>query len=194
MSVANIINLVFTVISLAAGYIYFSKSRQYRELTWEPSTSPLLTVGEDLRTKVQIIYKEDGSEVQDIQGVRIKIVSSGTLGVEVPASSATESPVTIDFGEGAKIVGATTVKKIEQGDRLLQERVLEEAVTVVDSRKIVLRPILLNPGVALSIWTFVSNLQPRRPTVSATIKDVRTRRQDPREDADIPTTPKSLRQ
>lgn len=186
MSVVEIISLVFTVISLAAGYIYYYKSRQYRELTWESSTSPLLTVGEDLRTKVRIIYKEDDTEVQDIQGVRIKIVSSGTLGAEVSASSVTESPVTVDFGEGAKIVG-TTVKKIEPVDDDLQETVLDEAATIVDSRKIVLNPILLNPGAALSIWTFISNFQLRQPKVTANIKDLRIRREAPPEVADQPT-------
>ena len=61
--------------------------------------------------------------------------------------------MTLDFGKGAEIIGSLRITKIEPRDL--------DVTVAMDKGKVVLEPVLLNPGQGVSIFALLTNFKER---------------------------------
>jgi hypothetical protein len=102
----------------------------------------------------EILPTQTLSEGEGVQEFRALIRNTGTLAVENPKETSVETPVTLCFEPQAHILHAS------EGTRI-----------VPNSGKVVLEPLLLNPGQETTIAAVVRQFE-GRVTVVAHIKDV----------------------
>jgi hypothetical protein len=124
-------------------------------------TPELLSVSAQLRGSIEIRY--EGRSVTDLEGVTVIIRNVGNRSIQVPKDSEYETPVELDFGDRAEIIGSPRIT----------EKVPEtlKASVVVSDGKVVLEPVLLNPGNSLTVFTLLSDFR-GEPKINAHIKDV----------------------
>ena len=118
-TIVSVLSLVIAIIGVTAAYVYYRRSRKYLELSYEISpTLSLVSVGEAVKDRIVIWYGNE--EIEDLEGIVVEIRSSGTQAVEFPQSASsqatdTQTPVMIDFGQEARIVGEPTVETNPEG-------------------------------------------------------------------------------
>lgn len=161
IEISAIAGVLGVLVSIAA-IILFQRSRESRLLAYRSSVTPeLLSVSREIEEEVEIRYR--GREVTELEGATVAIINEGNKGIEMPKPSEYEQPVTIDFGEGAEIIGSPRITESVPKD-------LQASVRVEDG-KVVLEPVLLNPGQSISVFTLLSGSK-GRVRVRAHIKDV----------------------
>jgi hypothetical protein len=120
-------------------------------------------VGGAIKDKVTVEY--EGELIENLSGVAIVIRSSGTEPVQFNLDAdahATETPVTIDFGSGTRILGEPAVDPEPKNLKVSATKDPDNPTTVV------LDKFLLNPGQSVTVSTFADNLR-NSPTVYANI-------------------------
>lgn len=160
--VAAIAGPLVGLVGVIVAIVIYRKSRERRQLAYVISvTPPLLSVSRAIRGDVEVTYQ--GRPVTDLEGVTVKLVSTGTRSVQIPRPSEYEAPVTIDFGNEAEILGEPRLTEAEPENL---------APTLhVDSGKVVVEGVLLNPRQSISIFTLLSGLKDG-VQVSAHLEDV----------------------
>ena len=169
-TVASIVGPIIGLASLIAAFFFYRKSRKYMELTYEilPTLS-LVSVGQAVKGKVEIKFGNE--QIEDLEGVAVLIRSTGTEAVEFnqytgSSTVATQTPVTLDFGEGARILGEPTVVTDPEGIRASAIKDPQ------DPSKVVLDKFLLNSGESVTISVILTNFTRTKPNLYAHIKGV----------------------
>ena len=163
-TVASIVGPLVGLISLLLAAYVYKRTRKYKALTYEVSpVLSLVQVGSAIKDKVTVEY--DGELIENLSGVTIVIRSSGTEPVQFNLDAdtqATETPVTIDFGSGTRILGEPAVDPEPKNLKVSAIKDPENPTTVVVDK------FLLNPGQSVTVSTFADNLS-NSPTVYANI-------------------------
>ncbi len=165
-------SLVIAIASPVIAWVTFRLSRRYRELSYEILGSISLldvetmsTLGKTIRDRVKVSV--DGERVNSLQTVLVILRSTGTLSVEYhPGDADAQTPVTVECGEGARIVGVETT-----GISAVAE------IDQKDSSKIVLRKFLLNPGESILVSAFLVDFT-GEVQVCGHLKDTRIRQRN----------------
>jgi hypothetical protein len=175
-TVASITGPIVGIVSLLAAYIYYTRSRKYKALTYEVSpVLSLVQVGGAIKDKVTVEY--DGELIENLSGVTIVIRSSGTEPVQFKLDADahdTETPVTIDFGSGTRILGEPAVDPEPKNLKVSAIKDPENPTTVVVDK------FLLNPGQSVTVSTFADNLR-NSPRVYGNIAGVQLHQERTRE-------------
>jgi hypothetical protein len=172
------LSLIVTVAAGIAGYIYFRRTRKYKELSYEISpTVSLVSVGSAVKDRVVIKYKYGDQQTEDLgigdlEAVAVTIHSTGTEAVRFPPSSDpqlmdTQIPVTLDFGRSARILGEPSAETSPKG------RPVEIRRDAATSGKVLMEKFLLNPRDSVTISTFLAGFSEERPRVDWHIENVR---------------------
>jgi hypothetical protein len=122
----------------------------------------------------EILPPQTLSEGEGVQEYKVLIRNTGTLAVENPEETSIQTPVTLCFGPQAHILYAS------EGTR-----------TVPSTGKVVLEPLLLNPGQETTMVAVVRQYH-GRVTVVAHIRDVTVTGIERREQAPLPGMPASI--
>jgi len=118
--------------------VLYLKQRQKKVLSYEiVSDTPLLSVKEEIKTKLQILF--EGKPVQQVYLGMVRVFNSGNMPIEVKDY---DCPITLCFGEGAQILTAEIVKTDPNN--------LRPSINVKNN-EIVISPILLNRGDFLTL-------------------------------------------
>jgi hypothetical protein len=159
------------IASLIAAYVFYRRNRKYMELTYEVApTLALLSVGRAIRDRVKVEY--EGKQIEDLIGVSVAIQSTGTDPVEFSQASdtsGTQIPITLDFGEGAQVLGDPTV---ETNPSNLIVSVTRDPQ---HPHKLAVNKFLLNPGQSATISVFLTNYRKTKPQVDGQIRGVTLR-------------------
>jgi len=183
--IISVLGLIVAMSSATAAYIYFRKSRNYKELSYEilPTLS-LVSVGPEVRDRVEIKYKHGDEEtevsaIEDLKAVAITIHNTGTEAVNCKSKDFQDDdpqmPVTLDFGQDAQILGEPGAETNPKGRKVLIRRD-PQALS-----KVLMDTFLLNPKETVTISTFLTNFSKGRPSVDWHIEDVRPPREHKRE-------------
>jgi hypothetical protein len=86
-------------------------------------------------------------------GASVTIRNAGNRGISIPQDTEYETLVTLDFGKGAEIIGSLRITKTEPRDL--------DVTVAMDKGKVVLEPVLLNPGQSVSIFALLTNFKER---------------------------------
>jgi hypothetical protein len=166
-TVATVAGPLIGVTGLILGFIYFKKSKEHKELTYEISLPfPLVQVGSAIKGKVKVEY--DGEPIENLIGVSVEIRCSGTEDVAFRWGADTEErPLTIDFGEGARILGEPTVATTPK---------YVKASAVKDPKnptRVILNKFLIKPGQRVTVTTLLTNYPEESLDVYGQLKGVR---------------------
>jgi hypothetical protein len=174
--VVPVISVIVAITGVSLTYLNYRRTRQPElELTFQihrPST--LINVKSEVRDDVEVTYKN--TRIVDLKSVDVSIRSSGKKGVEIPEPNA-QAPVTLDFGQGAQIIGKPTVTRILGDGEDPTPLDSEKTLGVLDSHTVALKPILLNPRTVITISTLLAGLKDTI-NVTANIRDVDLRGED----------------
>jgi len=135
--------LAFVAILTAVGL--YLRQRRYKQISYVIlSQTPLLSMAEEIKDKLQVLY--EGKIVRQVHLIIVKIMNSG----KVPIVSADfVHPINLDFG-GARILTAE-ISKTSPHD-------LEVSISLVDNN-VVLNPTLLNEGDAITLKMLVTEFR-----------------------------------
>ena len=153
-----VIALVALVVAITAIVIQLRR----KNLSYEVVNIPLLTVEEEIAGILRILYDEQ--PVRDVRLIKIRLVNSGQLPI-TPEEYI--EPITVDFGEEAKILSVDVFEKNPPDIHGTSTR---------DGGKVTFSPVLLNSGDFLSIKMLVSHFK-TSPVVSARIVGIKRIRQ-----------------
>lgn len=177
------VSSIVAAVSPIVAWVIFRRSRRYSELSYERLGSISLldvetisVLGETIRDRVEV--RIDGEQVESLQTTLIILRSTGTLSVEYHSEDANaQTPVTLECGEGAHIVGVETT-----GVSAVVE------IDPEDPSKIVLRRFLLNPGESILVSAFLVDFR-GEVQVRGHLKDTHIReRNRERDDSLVRTT------
>ena len=138
------VGAILALVALAATVIIYALQRQKKRLSYELiSRNQLLTVREELESKLQVIY--DGQPARDICLIVVKIYNSGNVAV---TSSDYEMELSINTGVSSKILSAA-ITEVEPDNLSVGLSVNEADVHIA--------PTLLNPRDSMSLKLLVSD-------------------------------------
>jgi hypothetical protein len=149
--IVAIIGIGIALVSILVSIVIARRYRDRRELSYETQPTPqLLSVDEAIREDISIKY--EGRDVQNLAGITVTIRSTGNRAIRFPTDDTQyEEPVTIYFGEGTEVIGTPRITKtVPDG--------LDASLEIIDSTTVKLKPMLLNPGESISIFTLLTNL------------------------------------
>lgn len=175
--IISILSLIVAICAVFAAYFYYRRTRKYKELSYEISpTLSLIRVGSTIRDRVEIKYKHgdeqtEGLEIKDLVAVPVTIYNTGTEAVKFPQSDSpmvmnTQTPVTIDFGSGAQILGEPTTETSPE------ERTVGISRPSTAPSKVLMDKFLLNPGESVTVSTFLTDYSGGDPRVDWHIENV----------------------
>jgi hypothetical protein len=139
-SVLAVIGVLAAVIIPVVVYL---KQRQNKLLTFEQSSTPLLSIEEGIRSHVQITF--DGKPVEQVHLVVVKITNSGNVPIE---KKDYDHPIYINLGKDAKILTAEVAEKYPEN--------LEVSTSIVD-KNVVLEPALLSEDEFITLIMMATN-------------------------------------
>jgi hypothetical protein len=138
--------IVLAALALAAvvvSILLLWMQRRRKALSYEIiSRTPLLSVEEEVKGKLQILF--DDKPVQDVYLVVARIINTGNVPI---VSTDYEDPVNLSFGENSQIL---TIDSSETNPDSLR------VSTSIEKAKVVLAPILLNRGDSITIKMLIS--------------------------------------
>ena len=136
------VGVILGVIIPCVGYLI---QRNRKKLVHEiVSRTPLVTKEEEIKGSLQIVF--EGKPVEDVRLLEIKVINSGNAPI---VSSDYERPVSLFFGDQARILTATVSETFPQS---LQATVESKGQAVV------LSPVLLNGGDSITLKMLISHL------------------------------------
>ena len=137
--VAVLLGLVAIFVSI----FVFLKQRMHKSLSYEIlSLNPLLSVKNEIKSELQILYR--GKTVEQVHLIVLKIINTGNMPI---LSKDYEHPISLSFGEEAKILTAEITEK--NPDSLRPSARIEE-------KGVVLTPILLNSEDSVTLKMLVT--------------------------------------
>jgi hypothetical protein len=137
------IGAILGIIAIVVSVYLFLLQRNRKSLAYKIETeTALLTVTDELRGKLQIIY--EGVPVQNVHLIILKIISDGNLPI---ASNDFEKPLNFSFGDEAVVLGAEIIKT--------NPITLKPKLNIMEG-KISLEPTLLNSKDTLTIKVIIS--------------------------------------
>jgi hypothetical protein len=140
------IGVVIALVAILISIILFIKSRNKKVLSYGIiSTTPLLSVGREIKKDVQILYKD--KPIQQVHLILLKLINSGNVPV---TANDFERPFSIVFSKDAKVIAAEIVKTQPESLR---------ASILFEDQKVVLEPILINEGDSITFKMLVSKLK-----------------------------------
>jgi hypothetical protein len=140
----EIAGLAVAVGTSAVTFVLWLRGRQQRAIGYRISTSTLVSVRQEARDQITVLYA--GDPVRDVRLLSARISCTGNVPVE---ASDFARPLEILVGDAARILSAECVRAVP--------RDLDPTLNVTKTR-ITIDPLLLNPGDSLEITAFVSNL------------------------------------
>jgi len=140
------IGVVVTVITILVTLGLYIKQRRIKNLSYQiRSITPLLSLSEEVKGILQILYK--GKLVDQVHLIRLRLLNSGNTPIQ---SSDFEKPVSIDFGNKAKILSASILKTDPEN--------LTPSLKI-KKNSVVLSPLLMNKGDTINIKILVSRFE-----------------------------------
>jgi hypothetical protein len=77
--IISVLSLIVAVTGAVLAYVYFQKSRKYKELAYEIApTLSLVSIGPQIRDRVEIKYKHGNGETEDLAIEDLKAESPGS--------------------------------------------------------------------------------------------------------------------
>jgi hypothetical protein len=126
------IGAILSVIAIGISIYIFIHQKNKKALSYRIVTdTELLTVNEEVKGKIKIVY--DNVPVQDVHLIVIKIENNGNVPI---TSTDFEEPLTFLFGKTSQILSAEVTNVFPL--------TLKPIISIIDSNKIILEPILLN--------------------------------------------------
>lgn len=139
------IGVVIGIIALIITFLFW-KQRQRKALSYEIlSNTPLLSIEEKIKGKLQIIF--DGNSVENVHLIEVKLVNSGNEPIK---PSDYERPINLTFGEDSRVLTSEVIETIP--DNLKME-------LYTDEKSVKLSPILLNGGDSFTLKMIVSQFK-----------------------------------
>jgi hypothetical protein len=137
------IGAVLAVLAIIVTLALYFMQRRRKILTYEIlSRTPLLSVAEELEGKLQILF--EGEPVQKVHLLVLKLANTGN----VPVTTADyEKEVKFKFGDKTRILTAE-VSEMNPSNLM--------ATVSIDNESVVLKPVLLNSGDAVTIKALLS--------------------------------------
>ena len=123
--------------------IFFHLVQSIRKaISWEIiSNTPLLSVDEEIRGNIQVLF--DGKPVQDAQLIIVEIINSGNVSIK---STDYDRPINLDFGENAHILTAEVTETTPDN--------LDVSINI-EGTKVLLNPTLMNGKDSITIKAIV---------------------------------------
>ena len=138
------IGALLALIAILVTIYIFLKEKAKKNITYEvTSFVPFLTVNEEAKGELQVIYK--GNEISNLFLMTLQINNSGNMSV---ASKDYEKPISFIFGNEAIVYSAEIVKTIP--------KTLTSELSV-DGNRVTLSPVLLNSGDVIEIKCLVTS-------------------------------------
>lgn len=136
------IGAVLALVAIIVSVFLYRRQRRNKELSYEIiSNTALLTMEEDVRQKMQILF--NGKPMEQVYLVVLRIVNSGNLPI---LTTDYVRPVSLSFGEEAQIL---TAEIAETNPRSLH------ASAKIDGKRVVILPTLLNQGDTIKLKMLV---------------------------------------
>lgn len=137
------IGAILGVVAILTAIGLYFRQRQNKQLSYAIlSQTPLLSMAEEIKDELQIMYK--GKMVRQVHLVIVKIMNSGKIPI---VSTDFVRPININLGESAQILVAEIAKTSPES--------LEASVRV-DDGKAVLEQTLLNAGDTMTLRMLVT--------------------------------------
>ena len=134
------VGVVFALFAIVLSLIVFFKQRQRKRLDYDIlSSTPLLSVREDIRGRVEILF--DKQPVEEVQLFIVKLTNTGNIPI---TKHDFEEPVTLTFGVDARLLTAEIIETSPKS--------LRTSIQGIDNRVIVQQG-LLNAGDSITIKT-----------------------------------------
>ena len=138
------VGVLLALAAIAGSFIIYFLQRQRKSISYEViSKNQLLTVGEELAGKLQVLY--EGEPATDICLLVLKLSNSGNQPV---AMSDYERPISLGTGTHSRILSVAVTEKDPEA--------LSVELTVEQSR-VVLQPLLLNSNDFIILKLLVSD-------------------------------------
>ena len=135
--------VLIALVSILISIIVYLKQRIRKSLSYKIlSLNPLLSVKEEIKSDLQIMYR--GEPVEQVHLIVAKIINTGNLPI---LSKEYERPISLSFGEEAQILTFEITEK--EPDNLRPSAKIEE-------KRVVLTPILLNRGDSVTLKILVT--------------------------------------
>jgi hypothetical protein len=127
-----IILAAIAIITIIITVVLYWKQRQKKKLSFALLSTPLLSVKNEIKKKVQILY--DGKPVDQVHLAVVKIINPGNTLIE---KKDYETPIILDFGKDSEILSGSMTEAEPKGLKPTW-RTQGSAMTI--------EPLLLNSG------------------------------------------------
>lgn len=148
------------LIGIIVSVYLWRRGRPRKGLSYRLTALDVVSVHRTAKDRVSILY--DGAPVRDVRIVDLRVAN---IGNEAIGAGDFEEPFSVALGEGAHVLSEPTVVRAEPND--LQPR------ASISGNKLIIAPLLLNPGDSFQISTLVSGLK-EGDRLRARISGVRT--------------------
>ena len=139
------VGVVLAILALGGSFLIYSWQRTHRSVTYDVlSWTNLLTVGEEIAGKVQVLY--EGSPAKSLTLLTIKVWNSGNQPLLVTEF---ERPVSFTVDKESRVLSAAVIETDPRG--------VEANIEAIDNT-VVLKPALLNPGDSITIKLLVRDM------------------------------------
>lgn len=137
------IGVILAAATIIISIILYMRQRQKKGISYTiVSCVPLLSVGEEISGKLQILF--DGKPVQQVHLVEADIVNSGNVPIK---ATEFERPISFSFGEEAQVFSAEVTESTPESLR---------ATASIEGKRVLLEPTLLNAGDSVSLKMLIS--------------------------------------
>lgn len=127
------IGAVLALAAILVAVTLYLKQRRHKSLSYEIiSSTPLLSLKDEIKGKLQILY--EGKPIQQVHLIVARIINSGNTPIVLADY---ERPVSLSFGKEAQVLTAEVTKT--SPDSL-------QASIKIEEKNVVLMPTLLNQG------------------------------------------------
>lgn len=138
------VGAILTLLAIFVSILLYRRQRKRKSLSYKiVSCAPLLSIGEEIKNGLQILY--NNKPIQQAHLVLVEIFNSGNTPV---TTKDYEHPITLKFGEQAKIL---TTEIAETAPPNLP------ASIKIEDEELVLLPTLLNEGDSVTLKALIEN-------------------------------------
>ena len=138
------VGVILGVLAIFISYILYRKQSQKKALEYEIiSSTPLLSIGEEVKGKLEIFFNRE--RVKQVHLIQVRIINSGNTPI---LTNDFKRPVSVSFGEEAQILTAEVAEVNPDG---------LDVSTKIEDGEIVLVPTLLNQGDSVRLKMLISS-------------------------------------
>src|SRR5579864_1468443 len=144
--IAVYVAILAIIIALVTTIVVHNKQKNLKEISYGvDSATSLLSVGEEIKGKVQVVY--DNDPVSNVRLVILRVWNSGNQPIETKDYE-NNNPIKFDFGTSSKILDAQIIEKVPANLK----------VTLVRGNdNFSIEPFLLNNRESLTIKVLLSS-------------------------------------